>query len=72
MRDKTHTDQIERWAHFVKTHPEWKKTHTEFINAQYGKTILFIERLAKEPKGREKIIQLYRIKNKKGYGALLG
>ena len=42
MRDKTHVEFIERWSDFVKTNPEWKKHHTDFINAQYDKFITFI------------------------------
>lgn len=71
-RDKTHADHIESWAHFVKTNPNWKKIHTEFINAQFEKANSFIKRLLKQPNGKEKIIKLYKIKNKKGYSKLLG
>ena len=34
MRDKTHNEQIERWARNVKTNPNWKKEHKQFIDAQ--------------------------------------
>ncbi len=69
---KTHNDFIERWAKFMQEHPmEWKKIHTEFINAQFQKNREFLQRLRKEPNGREKIIELYDIKNVKGYEELL-
>jgi len=41
MRDKTHTESIERWAEYMKTHPDWKNLHTEFIDAQYEKAYAF-------------------------------
>lgn len=72
MRDKTHMEQVERWARFVKSNSNWKKIHTKFINAQYEKAEEFIKRLSKEKGGSEKIIKLYGIKNKKGYEKLLG
>ena len=71
MRDKTHVEFIERWSDFVKTNPEWKKHHTDFINAQYDKFITFINELSKTKEGQEKILELYNIKNIKGYPKLL-
>ena len=71
MREN-HNDFIERWARFMQEHPtEWKKIHTEFINAQFQKNKEFLQRLLQEPNGREKIIELYQIKNLKGYEGLL-
>ncbi len=72
MNDRSsHQDQIERWAHFVRDHPtEWKKIHTEFINAIFQKHDEFIERLLKQPNGKQKIIELYNIKNLEGYPSL--
>ena len=72
MNDRSsHDDQIERWANFVRDHPtEWKKIHTEFINAIFQKHDEFIERLLKEPNGKQKIIELYGIKNLDGYPSL--
>lgn len=73
MRDKTHMEQVERWARYVKEHPtEWKNTHTEFIDSVYTLALDAMERLSREPGGKEKIIQLRRIKNVKGYPQLLG
>ncbi|HLD89390.1 MAG TPA: hypothetical protein VI894_04240 [Candidatus Nanoarchaeia archaeon] len=72
-RDKTHMEQVERWAHYVRTHPdEWKQLHTEFINAVYEKAQDAIKKLSKQKGGREKIIKLYRIKNIKACKKLLG
>ncbi len=73
MRDKSHMEQVERWAIFVREHPtEWKKIHTEFINAQFQKANEFIERLAQQPGGKEKIKKLYNITNPEAYKKLLG
>ena len=59
MRDKTHLEQVERWAKFVKENPDsWKKEHTQFINAQIEKSWKFYERLEKMLGGREKIRKL--------------
>lgn len=71
MRDKTHAEHIKSWAHFVRAGNDWKKIHTEFINAQFEMAHAFLKRLAKEKGGREKIIKLYNIKNIKGYAELL-
>ena len=67
MRE-THMDFIERWATFMKEHPtEWKKIHTEFINAQFISREQFLERLLQQPNGKKKILELYNIKNLEGY-----
>ncbi len=67
------SEEIDRWIRFMKENPDkWKKIHTEFINAQFAKSQKFIERLLKEPKGREKIISAYGLKNLEGYKELLG
>lgn len=71
MRDKTHNEFIEYWADYVRTHDDWKKHHTEFINAQFQMNEAFIQRLLKEKGGREKIIKIYDIKNMKGFPKLL-
>jgi len=72
MRDKTHMEQVERWALYVKSHPDWKKKHTRFIDSLYEKAGSFIHALAKQKNGKDKIIKLYGIKNVKGYKKLLG
>jgi len=65
-------DQIARWAEYVRTNPDWRKFHNDFINAQFQMHEQFLQRLLKTPGGREKIIELYGIKNLKGYEGLLG
>ena len=64
---KLHMDSIERWAEYIKTRSDWRKTHNSFIDAQYEKAYAFLDRLAKTPGGKEKIIKLYGIKNVKAY-----
>lgn len=56
MRDKTHMEEVERWANFVKTHPRsvWKKQVMPFIDAQIIIANRFYERLAKTKGGIKK------------------
>lgn len=71
MRDQSHLEQIERWANFVRENPtKWKKIHTEFINTLFEKNTQFIEKILKTPRGKEKLVELYDINNKKGYSWL--
>jgi len=70
MRDKTHMEQVKRWANYVRNNPDWKKIHTEFINAQFEKAYQAIEKISKMPNGKEKIKKLYGIKNEKGYPSI--
>ncbi len=67
MRDKTHEESIERWVKYMDTHPEWKKEHSAFIDAQFEMSEAFVRRMLKEPQGKEKLRELYGIKNRKGY-----
>ncbi len=69
--DKQRTEQIHRWAKYDRTsNGEWKKIHTQFINAQFDKANAFYRRLAKQPGGKEKIIKLRGIKNLKAIEGL--
>ncbi len=70
MRDKTHADHIERWIRFINTNPNWREIHNRFINAQFENAYRIIEELRKQPGGKEKISELYGIKNKEGYKKL--
>ena len=57
---KSHENQIERWANFVRENPnKWKEEHTKFINAIFEKHKDFIDRLKATPGGEEKIKLLY-------------
>lgn len=63
---------VDRWAREVKnSNGKWKVVHTAFINSQFQKSEEFIGRLSKEKNGAEKIIKLYKIKNKKRDYSLL-
>ncbi len=62
---------MERWANFVKNNERWKFYHTEFLNARYSKAQKFINELSRTKEGQEKIVELYNIKNLKGYPQLL-
>ena len=60
MRDPTHQEFIHRWAAHVKENIDWKREHSDFINAQYTKHLELVERLEKTPQGREKLRQIYK------------
>ena len=59
VRDKSHLDQIKRWANFIRENPgEWKKKHKDFIDAQIIIARRFYKKLAETEEGRKKIILL--------------
>jgi len=59
VRDKSHMEQVERWANFIRANPEkWKKQHKEFIDAQIIMSRRFYDRLSKTKDGKKKIILL--------------
>ncbi len=63
MRDKSHEEQIERWAEFVREHPnEWKAMVKPLIDSQILMAQRFYNKLLKEPLGKEKLLELRRIK----------
>jgi len=53
MRDKTHAEQIARWANLIKDKPqtEWRPQLNEFIDAQFDMAKRFRENLKKTQKG---------------------
>ena len=53
-RDKTHMEQVERWAEYVRRTPQkvWRKGFNEFIDAQFIIAEKFQERLGKSEEGR--------------------
>lgn len=55
MRDKSHIQQVERWADFIKDKPqdEWRQKLNEFIDAQFEMAERFRENLEKTEEGRE-------------------
>ena len=60
MRDKTHDDQVERWARFVRDNPRevWKKEQGKFVDSQIIIANRFYSRLEKTPGGKEKVQKL--------------
>jgi len=55
MRDKSHAEQIERWAEYVRTHDDWKEKIKLFLDSQIIIARRFYKKLAETPEGREKI-----------------
>lgn len=48
-------EQVKRWANYVRSHKDWKKIHTDFINAQFIKYSRFLKRILKTQDGKEKL-----------------
>ena len=63
MRDRTHSEQVVRWAEFVKTHPRhvWIREVGPLIDSQIIMANDFYERLAKVEGGIEKIKKLRKL-----------
>lgn len=57
MRDKTHEEQIERWANFIKDKPQefWRPKFNAFIDAQFDMAKKFYKNLEKTEEGKEAI-----------------
>jgi hypothetical protein len=55
IREQSHTDQIERWARFVRDNPNWKKQFKKFSDAQIILSRKAYEKLLKTEEGRKKI-----------------
>jgi hypothetical protein len=63
-RDISHEEQIVRWAKFVRDNPDkWKAKHKDFIDSQIILARRFYERLAKTPGGKEKILEILKLKS---------
>lgn len=60
QRDRTHAEQVERWANFVKTHPRsvWIKQVGPLVDSQIMMANRFYDRLSKTEGGLEKIRKL--------------
>jgi len=61
MRNKTHEEQIERWAKYVKENPNWKKELKNFLDAQLIMARRVYAELEKTEQGRKKINLLRRV-----------
>ena len=63
MRDKTHSEQVERWANYVKNNPDWKKKLKPFLDSQIIISRRIYKKLAETEEGREKIKLLRGLKS---------
>ena len=54
MRDKTHMEQVERWAKFVRNNSrsKWKPRLNAIINAQFEIASRFFKKMAESDEGR--------------------
>ena len=66
-RDKTHMEQVKRWAEFVRDNPRsvWIKHTGPLVDAQIIMANRFYERLAKTKGGKEKIEKLRELRLKR-------
>lgn len=57
MRDKSHKEQVERWARFVRDNPisKWKPEVKKIVDSQIIMANRFYKRLARTKEGRKKI-----------------
>ncbi|MEK6823924.1 MAG: hypothetical protein AABY06_02710 [Nanoarchaeota archaeon] len=55
MRDKTHKDQIERWAIEVRENSDWKKELKPFLDAQIINAMIKYKKILSLPDGQEKL-----------------
>jgi len=55
MRDKSHNEQVERWANHIRNTPKeiWKPGFNEFIDSQFFMAEKFYKNLEKSEEGRE-------------------
>jgi len=59
MRDKSHDEQVERWARYVRDNPkEWKKHLKPFLDGQIIMARRFYNNLLKTNGGSEKLRSL--------------
>ena len=64
MRDKTHDEQVERWARYVKDNPDkWKSQLKPFIDGQIIMARRFYYKLAETSEGMKKIKLLRNLNN---------
>ena len=61
-RDKSHKEQIIRWAEYVKTNPNWKEKLKPFLDSQIIKAQRIFHKLSKSEEGRRKILLLRGLK----------
>jgi hypothetical protein len=62
MRDKTHNQQIERWAIKVKSDPNWKKDLKPFLDAQIINARESYKKILLLPNGKDKLKRIRDLK----------
>jgi len=63
--DKSHKEQIERWALFVRNNPDkWKAELKPFLDSQLIMAEKFYEKLSQTEEGRKKILKIKRLDKK--------
>jgi len=62
MRDKTHDEQIERWAKNVKNNPNWKKQFKPFLDAQIINARKSYKKILLLPNGEDKLKKIRNLK----------
>ena len=55
MRDKTHSEQIERWARHVRGNADWKKQLKPFLDGQIIIARRAYKKILELPNGKEKV-----------------
>lgn len=61
MRSKSHDDQVERWAKYVRKNPKWKEELKKFLDAQLIMARRVYASLEKSENGRKKILRLKKL-----------
>jgi hypothetical protein len=62
MRDKTHNEQIERWAREVKNNPNWKRDLKLFLDAQIINARESYKKILLLPNGENKLKRIRGLK----------
>lgn len=62
MKDKSHDEQVERWAEYVRTHDDWKIKLKPFLDAQIIMARRFLSEMNKSEDGREKLEELRKLR----------
>ena len=63
MRNKSHIEQVERWAEYVKSNPDkWKSKLKPFLDSQIIMAQRFYKKLAETEQGKQKILELKLVK----------
>jgi len=58
MRDKSHMEQVERWANYVKNNSDWKIKLKPFLDSQIIMAQRFYKKLGETEEGKKKIAEL--------------